>query len=84
MKPYLLQNEIDNNFKFFKYETNKGIDFEVYIDDYGQSFTLAWIDPITNAISQWCCGAYNDYRWDMEDIAIYVNKRKEKINGTSI
>lgn len=51
MKPYLLQNEIDNNFKFFKYETDKGIDFEAYIDDYSQSFTLAWIDPITNTTS---------------------------------
>ena len=70
----------DDTLKLFKVDEAKGILFQVYIDEPGQSFTLAWIDPTTNATAQWCCGSYNDYRWDMEDIAEYVNKQKESVN----
>ena len=69
---HLLENEINENFKFVKTENCKGINFEVYVDDYGQSFVLAWIDPHTKEIKQWCCGTYNDYQNDMEDIAEHI------------
>ena len=70
--PHLLENEINENFKFVKTENCKGVNFEVYLDDYGQSFVLAWIDPHTKEIKQWCCGTYNDYQNDMEDIAEHI------------
>lgn len=70
--PHLLDNEINENFKFVKTEYCKGINFEVYLDDYGQSYVLAWTNPITKEIEQWCCGTYNDYQNDMEDIADYI------------
>jgi len=69
---HLLENEINENFKFVKTENCKGVNFEVYVDDYGQSFVLAWIDPHTKEIKQWCCGTYNDYQNDMEDIAEHI------------
>ena len=50
----------------------KGINFEVYLDDYGQSYVLAWINPRTKKIEQWCCGTYNVYQNDMEDIADHI------------
>ena len=70
--PHLLDNEINESFKFLKTEYYKGMNFEVYVDDYGQSYVLAWINPHTKEIEQWCCGTYNDYHNDMEDIANYV------------
>ena len=70
--PHLLDNEINEYFKPVKWENCKGINFEIYADDYGQSYVLAWIDPRAKEIKQWNCGTYNDYRVDMEDIANYI------------
>ena len=70
--PHFLDNEINESFKFVKLENCKGINFEVYSDDYGQSYVLAWIDPRTREIKTWCCGTYNDYQNDMEDIAEHI------------
>ena len=38
-------------------------------------------DPITHKEGLWCCGTYNDYQNDLEDIANYVNERRKKLNG---
>lgn len=50
--PHLLDNEINESFKYVKMENCKGINFEVYLDDYGQSYVLAWINPRTKKIEQ--------------------------------
>ena len=68
----------DDTFKFYSAEEYDGVLFEVYVDDYGQSFHLAWIDPETCEIQEWCCGSYNDYYFDMEDIAASVNEKRGK------
>ena len=41
-----------------------GITFQVFLDDYGQSYLLVWEDPITHKEESWCCGTYNDYQND--------------------
>ena len=69
-------------FSYEKTENCKGIDFEVYMDDYGMCFVLAYRHPITNEICEWCCGTYTDYHWDMEDIADHLNSLKQ--NNESI
>ena len=71
-KKLLLQDELNESFQFVCFEDCKGIRFEVYMDDYGQSYTLAWIDPRTEKPCHWCCGTYNDYKNEMEDIANYM------------
>lgn len=59
-----------------------GITFYVFFDDYGQSYLLVWEDPITHKEGLWCCGTYNDYQNDLEDIAKYINERRRtKTNG---
>lgn len=63
---WLSKNE---SLEFVKEENCKGIVFQIYMDDYGQSYILAWRDPNTNKINTWCCGTYNDYELDMQDIA---------------
>ena len=63
--------EENENFKLVRCEVVKGIQFQIYLDDYGQSYHLAWRDPLTDEVKSWCCGTYNDYKWDMEDIAEY-------------
>ena len=72
----LLYEELDDNFTFLKTEKYKGISFDIYMDDYGQSYTLAWIDPNTEEISKWCCGTYNGFKDDMEDIADYILRKQ--------
>ena len=69
--------ETNDVFTFDKKEVCKGVEFEIYNDDYGQSTILAWKDE-KGEICQWCCGTYNDYHWDMEDIADNVNERKNR------
>lgn len=76
--PHLLDDS--DMCQFFKHEECDGEKFEVYLDDGGQSFHLAWIDPIDNQTKTWCCGTYNDYHFDMEDIAESI-KRKREQNG---
>lgn len=72
----LLYDELNDSFKFIQTEECKGIQFDVYVDDYGQSYFLAWIDPQTEEVNQWCCGTYNDYKTEMEDIADYILRKK--------
>jgi hypothetical protein len=64
--------ETDENFKYYDTQMCKGLEFEIYMDDYGQSWHLAWIDPHTKEVNSWCCGSYNSFIFDMEDIADYV------------
>jgi hypothetical protein len=47
------------------------------------SYHLAWKEP-NGEIKEWSCGMCNDYYWDMEDIADYINEKKEKLNDTNI
>ena len=71
----------DDNFKFYSAEEYDGVLFEVYMDDYGQSFHLAWVDPETLKIESWSCGSFNSYIWDVEDIARHVDRKRRKIEG---
>lgn len=65
--------EEDDNFKIYSTVMCGGYYFEVYLDENGQSFTLAWENPSTGEVQEWNCGAYNDYRWDMRDIAVWLS-----------
>jgi hypothetical protein len=72
-EPLLLEDELDEYFTFIEYEECLGIRFEVYLDDYGQSYHLAWINPNTREKEKWCCGTYNNnYKETIEDIANYL------------
>ena len=71
-----LKNELNDSFSFIKKEIYEGVEFEIYLDDHGQSYFLVWVDPITKKLQEWCCGTYNDYYFDMKDIAAHVNKLK--------
>lgn len=71
-----LKNELNDSFSFIKKEVYEDVEFEVYLDDYGQSYFLVWLDPTTGELQEWGCGTYNDYHFDMEDIAAHVNKLK--------
>ena len=70
----------DEYFKFVKEIECKEVIFQLYLDDYGQSYHLAWRDPKTNEVKSWCCGTYNSYEWDIEDIADYINEQKGESN----
>lgn len=70
-------------FTYEKTEICKGIEFEIYRDDYGMSYFLAWRDPQTNKVKEWCCGTCNDYHWDMEDIADYILEQNKNNEGNS-
>lgn len=71
-----LKNELNDSFSFIKKEIYEDVEFEIYLDDYGQSYFLVWIDPITKELQEWGCGTYNDYHLDMKDIAAHVNRLK--------
>lgn len=79
MEKHLL--ETNEYFIFLRTVACKNQQFEVYMDDYGQSFVLAWIED--GEVREWCCGAYNDYYYDMYDIADYLNKKQKKMSGNS-
>ena len=67
----------------FHYETTitlNDTNFEVYVDDYGMSYIIAWKDPITKEVKEWNCGMGNHYENDLEDIAAYVKGRASKKN----
>lgn len=70
----------NSSFKFYSAEEYDGELFEVYIDDYGQSFVLAWIDPVDRKVQEWNCGSYNSYIFDMEDIAASIKERRNQGN----
>lgn len=75
MQDRKLMLKTDQYFTYEKTEICKGIEFEVYRDDYGMSYFLAWRDPKTNKIKEWCCGTCNDYYYEMQDIAEYCLER---------
>ena len=76
-----LQKDLNEYFTFEKEELCNGTLFQVYYDDYGMSYHLAWKEP-NGEIKEWSCGMCNDYHLDMKDIADYIN-RKEDENGRS-
>lgn len=83
-KILLLKDLIEDGDKLVYLETISwdGISFEIYFNDYGQSYILMWKDPYTEKINQWNCGTYNDnYQMDLKDIARYINERNNKDNG---
>jgi len=80
-KEHLL--ETSEYFNYIKTEICNGIEFEIYLDDYGMSFVLAYKHPLTNEIREWGCGTCNDYHWDMEDIAEYLNSLIQKNEGVN-
>ena len=75
--------ETSTYFTYVKTEVVSGIEFEVYLDDYGMSYVLAWRDPINNTICEWGCGTCNDYHIEMLDIANYLVKNLTKESGNS-
>lgn len=67
-------------FTFIESFEELGIYFEVYLDDYGQSYVLVWKDDSGN-VKEWCCGTYNgSYKEEAYDIASYELKHV-KINN---
>lgn len=76
IKP-LLEKELNEYFTFEGRKTIDGVDIDVYCDDYGQNYVLAWLDPINNEVQQWSCGTYNSYIPDMLDISEHVNKQRK-------
>ena len=79
MEKHLL--ETNEFFTFLRTDKCKNQRFEVYMDDYGQSFVLAWVED--GEVREWCCGAYNDYYYDMHDIADYLNEKQKKMSEKS-
>lgn len=75
--------ETSTYFTYVKTEVVSGIEFEVYLDDYGMSYVLAWRDPRNNTICEWGCGMCNDYHIEMLDIANYLVKNLTKESGNS-
>ena len=73
----------NSSFEFYSAEEYDGELFEIYMDDYGQSFTLAWVDPVDKTIQEWNCGTYNNYIFDMEDIAASIKRKREKYGKES-
>ena len=49
IKP-LLEKELNEYFTFEGRKTIDGVDIDVYCDDYGQNYVLAWLDPINNEV----------------------------------
>lgn len=70
----LLQDELNDYFTFVKKEKHLDTTFEIYCDDYGQSYVLAWKE--NGKVQEWCCGTYNDYEMEIEDIAYYTCIKK--------
>lgn len=73
----LLQNELNEYFTFVKKERRLETDFEIYCDDYGQSYVIAWLED--GKLQEFCCGTFNDWQGELEDIACYLQtKRKDR------
>lgn len=64
-------------FTFEKEEEINGIKYELYLDDYGQSYVIAYKDPIDGEIIEIGCGTYNDYQ-DTLDYCVKKNKKRGK------
>lgn len=79
MSELLLAGELNDYFTFVKKVEKLGQEFEVYLDDYGQSFIIAWKSN-NGKIETFCCGTYNDnYYSELSDIAFYeVMQKVEK------
>lgn len=62
--------EETNVFTYYTTISKNNIDFEVYNDDYGECFYLAWIDPITKEAKECGCGTFNNnFHAEIENIA---------------
>ena len=59
-KEIYLQNDLNEYFTFEKEEICKGVLFQIYRDDYGMSYHLAWKES-NGEIKEWSCGMCNDY-----------------------
>ena len=59
-KEIYLKNDLNEYFTFEKEEIYKGVLFQIYRDDYGMSYHLAWKEP-NGEIKEWSCGMCNDY-----------------------
>lgn len=71
-KEHYLANEENKYFSYIKSVNCKGVLFDIYDDDYGICYHLAWYDPKDDKVHDWSCGMCNEYYWDMEDIADIV------------
>lgn len=65
--------ETNKYFTFEKEVECKGIKFELYNDDCGQCYVLAWTE--NGRVKSWSCGTFNDYVLEMEGIAVYLNEK---------
>lgn len=57
MNELLLADELNDYFTFVKKVTKLGQEFEIYLDDYGQSFIVAWLE--NDVVQEVGCGTYN-------------------------
>jgi len=71
MEHYLETNDV---FTFIKSVEHNGHIYEIYLDDYGQSYFIGYKDVITNEIEEICCGTYCDY----EDTLEYIIEKQER------
>lgn len=71
---HLLEKEENQYFTFEKEIVIDGIKYEIYNDDYGQSYIIAYEDPDTGETIELGCGTYCDYQ-DVLEYCVKHNKR---------
>ena len=70
--------ETNEYFTFFCHEKCGKRRFQIYVDDYGQCYVIAWEEE--GQVRQWACASYGSYYYDMQDIAQYLNEKEGKHN----
>ena len=70
--------EKDPRYPLIESKTINGILYEVYLDDYGQSYFIKWLDPKTHEISEAGCGTYCGYEDTLEYLVEIHTKKKMK------
>lgn len=68
----LLNDQIDKYFKLVEQVFENNNQYDVYLDDYSQSYVIAYKDRSDN-LHTLCCGAYCDYQWDLREIIDSMN-----------
>ena len=75
MEHYL---ETSQYFTFIKSIEHNGRIYEIYLDDYGQSYVIGYKDIITDEIEELGCGTYCDYEYALEYI---IEKQERKLKN---
>lgn len=72
---HFLEHEENEFFKLVDQIFDNGNQYDIYKDDYSQSFVIAWRDASTDELHTYCCGSYNGYEWDLEGIIASQNDK---------